>query len=235
MNWSEVCGLILGYILGIFTGLISFLRGARMFHPTGQLFEATVISQSLPGHALIRLSSAWWKHREWKDALGMALRFTVRPPNGTQVTQSDQDLLFVTFPKWWMVVYAPLLTDHTNFLSNHYYAIGKFRHEGQIKQFKIIPKNITIIKGTRQEKLLEAVLEGEAVFLLLEKELTATKWQKCAEIKITRTVHFDQERLRFNPFQNGQGITPVGFLQYLRLGSYRLSQFARPSSHQSHS
>lgn len=230
MNLSERCGLFLGYLLGIFTGIISFVRGARMFHPRGQLFEANVESNVLSPHAMVRLSSAWWKNKEWKDVLGIAIRFSATAPDGEKVKDNDQDLLFASFPKWWMTPIGPFITHHHDFLRNHYYTVAGFSHEGRLKIFKLIPKNITILKGTRREKLLEAVLEGEAVFLLMEKIDSENHWNKLAEIKLKRTLHFDQETLRFNPFQSGQGIKPAGFLQHLRIGAYYMSQMARPSS-----
>lgn len=40
----EVTGLILGYGMGLITGLLSALRMARVFHPSGILFDAKVES-----------------------------------------------------------------------------------------------------------------------------------------------------------------------------------------------
>src|SRR5690606_30165605 len=37
----------------------------------------------------------------------------------------------------------------------------------------------------------------------------------------------NRETLRFNPFLNGQGLRPQGFIHYLRPLPYRVSQFSR--------
>ena len=64
---------------------------------------------------------------------------------------------------------------------------------------------------------------------LLEELRTAA-----ATAGLADRIHFpgflDQEALRFFPFQAGLGLRPRGFLQHLRIGTYKLSQWARPSS-----
>jgi hypothetical protein len=41
-------------------------------------------------------------------------------------------------------------------------------------------------------------------------------------------VELDQEALRFDPFRDGRGITPVGFVHSMRKLTYLASQRARP-------
>lgn len=183
-------------------------------------------------HAMIRLSSAWWKNKEWRDVLGIAIRFSPKIPSGIRPQEQDQDLLFASFSRWWMTPVGPLLTEYQDFFRNHYYTVAPFRHEGVLKTYKLIPKINTMITGSRRAKLIEAVLEGEAVFILQERHLHENKWTNVAVIKLTRSLHYDQEALRFNPFRDGLKIRPAGFLQYLRIGAYQMSQLARPNSEQ---
>lgn len=201
-----------------------------MFHPRGLLFEAEITSHDFPPHGLVRLSSAWWKYKEWPDVLGVAIRFSPAPITGIEPHETDQDLLFASFPHWWQILLGPMMTNHHDFLQNHYYGVADFISEGKVRRYKLIPKNNTFIHGSRQEKIIEAVLEGEAIFLFQEKTKDEWIWNTLAEIKLVRTLHYDQEALRFNPFQNGLKIRPYGFLQHLRVGAYRMSQSARPES-----
>jgi hypothetical protein len=49
-------------------------------------------------------------------------------------------------------------------------------------------------------------------------------------LRLLRESPVDQEALRFNPFQAGRGIVPVGFVQSARRAAYAASQAARPRS-----
>lgn len=222
MNRAERFGKIIGYILGGLTALVSFIRSSRMFHPNGLLFEAHVKSTRFPEHAMIRLSGAWWKENDWPDALGIAIRFSHHKFHSVIPKKEDQDLLFVSFSEAWQTPFSPFITDQKDFLKNEYFSVGNFEVDKKSVRYKLIPIDPPIIKGPRSERIMEAVIAGGACFSLCENG------KEVAVIKLLRTFHFDQEALRFNPFLNGLGIKPRGFLQYLRIGTYRLSQWARP-------
>jgi hypothetical protein len=51
-----------------------------------------------------------------------------------------------------------------------------------------------------------------------------------ARVVLLERAILDQERLRFSPFRDGKGISPVGFVSGLRRATYLLSQLARPAS-----
>lgn len=230
MNLAERSGYFSGYLLGLFTFVISFLRGARTFHPQGVLYEAVVKSAEFPPHAMVRLSGALWKFKEWPDVLGVAIRFMREIPHSIVPAQDDQDLLLASFSQAWMTPIGPLFTDHHDFLNNSYYGVSPFLKKGNLIKYQLLPKNHVRIEGNRLEKLQEAVLEGAAVFLLQEQEMNKTEWKTVAEIKLTRSLHYDQEALRFHPFHYGHGARPYGFIHHLRIGAYKLSQVARPRS-----
>lgn len=233
MNLAEYAGLVAGYLFGLIFFCLSYIRQARVFHPHGQLFEAKVESEVFYPHAIVRFSSAWWKFKEWPDILGITVRFNQLPSVSMINIESHQDLLFCSFSNWWNFPLAPLLTNHKDYFKNEYFAVLPFLHKGEIKRFKLIPKNSVQTKGSRAEKLQEAVLEGEAIFILQEMTNSKNSWKSIAELKLTRALNYDQEALRFNPFQNGLNIKPVGFVQHLRIGAYKLSQWARPSKEES--
>jgi hypothetical protein len=235
---SERAGSIAGYAMAPITAALSRIRRARMFHPTGLLYEAEVhpaathgsyaeLGARLEGSALMRLSSAWWKHREWRDVLGCAIRFSDGDP------ARDQDLLFATIKHPWTMPFAPLTTHHHDFLDNHYYAVSPFKSDAGLIDLRLSPERAGGDGDTRADKLARAVAAGSAAFVLEARphHLDARHHpaRPIARIELTRAAEgIDQERLRFDPFKNGRGIAPVGFVHSLRLGTYRASQRARP-------
>lgn len=225
----ESIGWVSGFALGVTTASVSFIRQSRMFHPRGILFEAAVfaanpslLSQALAGQAMIRLSSAWWKEKEWVDVLGIAIRF-----------QSKQDLLFATIQYPWTLPFAPFATRFHDFLKNNYYAVSPFStpEHGYVK-FKLVPLDAppTDSALSRKENFQRAVQSQQAWYelQLLDLELEDTEWVPLARIQVLRPLELDQEALTFSPFLNGLGIRPRGLVHYLRVGAYRMSQAVRP-------
>ena len=231
---SELFGFLLGYPLGLIFAAGSILRNARIFHPRGLLFCAEIetlpeSSLTLPSHAIVRFSSAWWKTREWPDVLGLAIRMSKNRINTVSPGKSDQDLLFASFRRPWEIFLAPFSTEHHDFQDNNYFAISPFTlSSGLIVDFMIDPSRGHRTVGTRDEKLTGNVMAGNVVLRLLMKERNQKTWRMVARINIKEETSLDQEGLRFHPFQNGQEIRPYGFLQYLRYGPYKMSQWVRP-------
>lgn len=218
-------GLIHGYFLGIFTGLISFLRSSRMFHPRGIVFGAEVDSKVLPTKAMVRFSSAWWKNKEWPDALGIALRFS----EGTK----EQDLLFASFSSPLLIFFSPFITNFKDFFENTYYGVGFFEREGKIVKYQLRLMRTDKIQGSRKQRLEHDFLQGESTLELVEEDQETKSLETVAILRLNERLEIDQEQLRFSPFKNDFNIIPRGYLQYLRVGTYKLSQWARPKSSKS--
>lgn len=233
---SEFFGFILGWPLGLILAAGSLLRNARFFHPRGLLFcgeiEAAPDSPvKLPSHVLLRFSSGWWKHVEWPDALGIAVRMSFTPIKTTATHKDDIDLLFASFSRPWQMFLSPFMTEHHDYLSNSYFAISPFQlHDGRIIDFMLSPSRGHRTGGTREENLLGNVLGGKTVLRLMIKERHQETWRMVGRIMIREESHLDQESLRFHPFHTGTEMRPYGFLQYLRKGPYTLSQMVRPGS-----
>lgn len=226
MTFLEKSGRVLGYILGCFTALGSFLRKSRLFHPVGILYEARVKSDIVPPYALVRFSGAWWKDKEWPDVLGISIRFSSSPTFMTNPHEDDQDLLFATFPKAWMIFMGPFITDHHHFLNNKYYAIKPFRRGGLTTKYKISSEHHPG-PGSRINQLREIQKQKNITLFLWELDSLTQNWRIKGEIKLIKESQLDQDFICFNPFQNGHGIIPQGFIHHLRIGSYKLGQWAR--------
>lgn len=228
MKAGEYLGLISGYALGLITGSISFLRDARIFHPSGRLVRCRLSYESipLPPFAMLRFSSATWKRAELPDVLGVALRMSFFEKFSEEPQRDDQDLLFVSFPHPWQTPFGPVLTNHKDYLKNAYYTVCPFIYKGQKVTFRLRPEvHGKTDKQTRQ-KILSRHIENKAQ-LILEIKDKENDWKKMGSITLEEELFLDQGLLKFNPFLNGIGIVPVGFIQHLRIGSYRLSQLGR--------
>lgn len=221
----EKMGLIHGYFLGIFTALISLLRSSRMFHPRGIVFGAQVDSHILPHEALVRFSSGWWKNKEWPDALGIAIRF--------YEGNKEQDLLFASFSSPLLLLISPLITNHKDYFGNAYYGVGLFERDARIVKYQLRPRRADRIQGSRKQRLEHDYLTREATLELLEEDQESKKVEIIAVLRLIEKSEIDQEALRFSAFKNDFGIIPRGYLQYLRVGAYKLGQWARPKSSKS--
>lgn len=230
----ETFGKISGYFLGIFFAAGSLFRHSRILHPRGLLFSGEL--ENLPGspvnfpaHVMIRFSSAWWKYQEWPDALGVAIRMSEKKISTPAPSPRDRDLLFATFRRPWEIFYCPLLTDHHDFQDNNYFSISPFELEtGDRVEFMIDPARGHRSSGTRTEKLISNVMGGGVMLRLMMRTYGSKTWKLIARITVRDELELDQEALRFHPFMTGKGVRPSGFLQHMRYGAYRMSQYARP-------
>ena len=245
-DWLERCGLVAGKLLAPITFTTSRVRHARMFHPDGVTYQARVetcgdaldlytLGRRLSGDAIVRLSSAWWRGKEWPDVLGIALRF--QSPGSHPLTPGieDQDLLLATVRFPWTTPFAPLATRFGSFLWNHYHAVSPFEvpDVGRVKLRLRSPRLENTGPLSRVEHLERAVVEGRAEWVLEVRRLNRMpllrQWEPVATVTLTRAIDVDQTALRFSPFRVGRELTPVGFVHYLRVAAYAASQRGRPA------
>lgn len=225
---GNMLGTLLGYPLGTITGTISFLRDARMFHPSGRLVKCKVhpLKQDLYPFALLRLSSALWKRGQSPDVLGLAMRLSSQQTFTEFPQPNDQDLLFASFPHPWQTPYGPLLTKHWDFFSNTFFTVCPFMKDRRKVTFRLVPMdNFHHQHLNRDEILTEWIAKNGSLSLEMKDE--RDRWERIATIELVEEVQLNQDILKFNPFLNGLGITPTGFIQHLRIGAYSLSQFGR--------
>lgn len=223
--------------MGPAAGLIALLRRARVFHPSGVVYWASVrrrpgptsvVADRLPDWALVRLSGALWKGpRELPDVLGCAVRFGSEAP-----AAGDQDLLFATARTAFSLPLALLSTRQHDYLDNDYFAIAPFDIAGVGESFlRLRARRVAAVEGAdRDERLATRVARGEAS-LSLEIRLTeGGPWVEMVELHLERPASVDQEKLRFSPFRAGAGITPRGFLHSMRRVPYWLGQGGREAA-----
>ncbi len=238
-----------GVLLAPLVGAGAKVRHARLFHPSGvvRLGEveaagpepwARAVGRRLEGRALVRLSSALWRAREWKDALGIAVRFRGEgDADPATLVEGDQDLLFATIRRPWTTPFAPLTTDAHDFCANDYYAVSPFEVEGVGRcKLRLVGPGVRFPGDTRGERLAYAVEKRLAVFrleLLPLRLLGAPSrrqgWQTAACLRLGRELgQVDQEALHFSPFRAGRGVRPTGFVHGMRAATYAEGQAVRP-------
>jgi hypothetical protein len=234
-GWMLGQGLGLGLALGTFAG--SALRGARIFHPEGELYEASVepagegaaaqLGERLAGRALVRLSTGLRRgHDAHRDVLGLAIRFAWDPD---APESAAQDLLLVTARHVATLPLALLITDTSSYLANDYYSIARFRAgELGVVELRAAPRRepSAAAPATRSVRLACAVAEERAVFHLQARGDDGA-WQPFANLSLTGPSPADDAELLFSPHHAALGLEPVGFLNALRRAPYPASRAGR--------
>lgn len=241
-TFAESLGLWLGYLVGPVFGAGSLLRRSRVFHPDGLLFHATVkptanvkshfydLAKNLSGSAILRFSSSIWKRESrLPDALGCAVRFRVGMPPDIHPEEGAQDLILVTSPTLLTLPIHILKTRQHDFLANPFYGAVPYRVAGQSDcRLRLMPRFVNSSGTNRNEKLLEAVIQGNALLQLEVMEKNNMElWQPVVEFRLSMPLLFDQNLLRFSPFRADLGLQPQGMINYARVGPYVFSQFIR--------
>jgi hypothetical protein len=244
----RVLGIAASVPLAAVAAGLSFMRRARVFHPSGIVCRAEIepvggapdgAAARVRGSGIVRLSSAWWKFGQWPDVLGCAVRFS-EDPLTTTPKASDQDLLFATILRPWTMALAPFMTAYRDFLANRYYAVSPFdvAELGRV-EWRLSPESPERFVGSRDARLAAAIASGKASFLLewapyrapwqLVTRAGERQFSPLARVRLVGVLPLDQATLRFDPFHAGRGLHPVGFVHALRLLTYPASQLARPA------
>lgn len=238
----ERFGDALGKLWAPAIAAISRARNARMFHPEGHTFAGRIepvgrspfseLAHRLDGRVLVRCSQALWRNGiERFDVLGIALR--IRPHGGNVVDEQahagDQDLLFATIRSPLTMVFSPFTTDASDFVNNKYWAVSPFDvgAPGRV-ELRLRPIEPIVTRGTRIERLREAVESNNAKWFLEARKTLTLRWHPVARVTLEREVTIDQAALRFDPFRTGREIVPVGLVHAIRRAAYGASQRARP-------
>jgi hypothetical protein len=232
MRTIEWLGRTAGVIAAPIAGGIARVRHARTFHPEGVVHRAEVqvhpaatdelraVGERLAGPAIVRLSSAWWKHGERPDLLGVGIRI------GDGST-APQDLLFATARSMLTLLPATLTTNVHDFLANDYFGIAPFEVEGLGRvRLRLRGQGAVPDGSPRDVRLLRAIESGAAVFDL-EIATRASGYRPCAQVVLHERIELDDNRVEMSPDNAGRGIRPIGFVNAIRLAAYAASRRGR--------
>lgn len=239
-------GIACGWLVAPLFGLTSGLRRARTFHPRGPVFHAHAyrhaaapmalqeLANCFTGDVLVRFSGALWKKEpSWfPDVLGCALRLRRARRESALAAPDDQDLLFATIRRPWTMPLSPWTTDSHNYLTNDYFAVSPFQSRKVTQPFylRLHPAGVQHVHAdTRGARLARAVRAGAVLLDIEHSTRPFGPWQPLSQVRLERAAELDGEALRFQPFRDGRGIQPYGFIHALRRGVYSLSQRSRPT------
>jgi hypothetical protein len=235
MNALESLGNTLGTVFSPLTFIGSHLRQARLFHPTGELFQAEVDSDAelvtpLKGSALVRISTSLWKKGlELPDAWGCAIRFGWTPEEGAALSAWHQDLIFASFKRLIELPISPLTSRGGDFTQNVLYSVVPSTWGPETVRFRLEPENSRYSRGiNRWERLAAWQESGRAELTLYYTRFGfRDRWRKLARVRLLEKVEMDQNLLGFSPFHDGMGIRPAGLVNHIRRATYSASQRAR--------
>jgi hypothetical protein len=243
MTLRDRAGEIAGWAASPFFAAVGLARHARALHAEGTVLAASVepagtsadtaaVGERLRGPALVRFSSALWRHgRQWPDVLGCAVRFRSSEAPSAEPAPGDQDLLFATVRSPFTLWLGPVGTHVRDFLANTYFATAPFDVPGVGRvKWRLVPESSGVAGGDRAHRLSVAIARGDATLRLEMRHTFRGPWAPVARIRLERVVRLDQEALRFWPFRSGRGIIPRGFVHGLRRGAYRSSQMTGHAS-----
>jgi hypothetical protein len=216
---------------------LSAARGRRIFHPRGELYRASfaaredgaaldaeLLEAGSAHPAVVRFSRGIGVPPPLPDVLGVAIRLP-------SVYGDDRHQDFLLASAGTGVAKALPVAARTffgpAFSSLLPYAIGRERLlVGALAESHATPRS----RGNPLDELAAAVGRRSARFVLAVGGLR-TPWRPVALVEILEPLpHALSAELRFNPWNTGAGIEPVGFPNRIRAPAYRGSQAGRPTS-----
>ena len=220
-----------GAASSIVFGLASFVRRARVFHPDGVAFAATVdvdpgANRVLPtgSHpAVVRFSRGAGLPEAVPDILGLALRLVdVHGPG------LHQDLLLVTSGLRFGLRHA--LVPARTFGHGRWSTLLPYEVAGRRLVFGARPLSPSLREARRLDDLRRLARGSDAVRFALEVAEPSGDWEPVGTVTLgAERSDEENEGLRFNPANTGGGIELSGVLQTVRRRAYQGSQQGRPT------
>lgn len=223
-----------GSATGAFFAALATLRRGKPVHPRGVVFDGslTVADEDIwlssaalfasPGvhRAIVRFSRSLGLPRPFPDLLGMSLRVPDAYGEG-----HHQDFLMVTS------IDAPLLhhalVPARDVQQRPYSSSFPYRVGGRSIVLGALPRSGAQRPDGRSEldRAIDAARAGELIFDLAACGLWG-RFRRVAELSIGDPLEAPADALRFNPWNTGGGLEPVGALNQLRAFVYPRSQSA---------
>jgi hypothetical protein len=225
-------GAVLGLMLGLGVGLVSWLRAARAVHAEGVVCRARLTSRHvtadlLAGPALVRLSGALASQATaGTDVLGLDIR--LQPVAKDDAGYGDQDLLLGTFESFHTAARDRARTHTGDYLANSYSTVTPWwlTGHGPVILRLVPPPPAAADRGTDRLARLDADLAvGRAGFTLMVD--TGSGELALADLQLTERIDIDDRRLRASMFRQGRGVRPLGLRNGIRATVYPMSQLAR--------
>ena len=223
-----------GYGIAAALAAVAAARGGKAVHPHGVVYEARLLIHGAPGAALgselldtpaahmaiMRFSRSLGLPRPLPDLLGVSLRVI-----DAYGPDRHQDMLMVSS------VDRPVL--HHGFVpasdvqQRPYSSSLPYRAGDQTFLLGVVPDPSSPRPAGRDEfdRLARAAAGGRLVFGLAVAPVNG-RFRRIGTLHVREQLPDSLDALRFDPFNCGGGLQPVGFLNRLRNYAYPLSQAA---------
>ena len=223
-----------GLSAGLFASL-SKLRGHRVFHPYGEVFDATikfdrkalrwlpdVIVTPRTHQAVVRFSRGIGLPAPLPDVFGMAVKIPDLYGGGGW----DQDWLMVTSGS--DPIGRHLLVPTRELLARPYSTVLPYRRDDDgLITFGARAKQRNRIRSTEELETLLATRDLELDFTVAPE---GRDHVVIGTITLTGVISHPASSLTFNPWNTSSQLKPAGALNELRRDTYRASQRARMAS-----
>lgn len=237
MNTSERVGAQLGSVIAPIFAAVSRIRGARTFHPRGDLARVTVepiasedhalkrLGWSLKGKGLIRFSNALFaaKVPVMPDVLGCSLALV------DEDGKPDQHLLMATIQRPWTMLLAPMSTNVKDYLANDYFGVSPFSAPGIESLYLSLRREEAGEQQTAEDRQSLFTKEVDAHRSLVLAASTGPRgpWTPVARVTLQERLGEESGAMEFDPFLDGRGLVPHGFIHSLRKSVYAASRKGR--------
>lgn len=235
---DRVVDVVAGPATAVATGLGSMLRGARLFHPRGRAFHATMTITGDPRFAgtvlgepgeyaaIARFSRGTGFAEPWPDMLGLAVRLFVGDGIRHDPASGWQDLLLLSSLPG--VGVRNLIVFRPGYGSTFYSSIDRLGLGEH-----------TVVVGARARfdgdpeplpRLTELAAARDRVRFEFVTAPVLGDWSApIASLGLGDELSRDESRpMRFSPFHRAGAIEPVGPVNTLRRRGYAGSQAGRP-------
>ena len=217
--------------------LAASVRRVRVLHRGGQTYMAhaqvhtrdrrlLAVAARLEGAAIVRLSAALWRRREWPDLLGLGIRFFGR--TGARChEQPVQDLVLASANGLLAVPGAFLRTDVHDFLANSYHGLGRVAVDGLgPARVRARWRTPSPAGADRVDRLTAAVAEDLAESLVELQPQGSQEWLPFLAVELRLPAPLEADELRLSPFNDRGGLRPLGLRQALRFAPRDTADFA---------
>jgi hypothetical protein len=242
---GEAARLALGVPVALVFGVVALIRRARALHPVGVAFRATFTldgpaagsvpelgppGTSRPG--VVRLSRGGGFPEDWPDIHGIALELTPSShAAGDGQSGREQDLLWSSAGR--SRLGRRLLRPSRSFDGLWATSLTSFAAGGRtvVWAAEVLPAGAGGSGAPDGGPLTVEALQadpGRAPAIAVLVATSSGPWERVGTIVPgARLSPEEEEALAFSPWDNGDGIVPVGLLNQLRDAAYRASRRAR--------
>jgi hypothetical protein len=224
-----------GYAAAKLAGALTTIAGGRLIGRTGtgywgelaitpgrRRLRSPLLDQEGVYQVAIRCSRAFGVPDPFPDVLGLAIKIL-----DAYGTGHHQDLLLCSSGSGPLTRQAPL--PATSFLGRHYSSLTPYLLGGRPVLFGARTAPSPVRDGGTALAEFDVAASNGALSFDIQTASPIGRWGTAGIVRVGQVMADDEaERLRFNPWNTGPALLPVGLADALRRPVYQASQNRRP-------